>query len=117
MYFGSPPQSLGSIAFMGLGFIASIAFLLVPLFYVWRIVAAFRSTHRISAWPAVICLLLWLAQWPFMIRLQPVAWVAVTRALQCRLQSNSLCSARTTSVLRIGCGVVHPLRVNGIRAC
>jgi hypothetical protein len=52
---------------MPLFFILGAAFYFLPLYYVWKIVDAFRKKRRASAGPAAICLLFWLLQWPVLI--------------------------------------------------
>ena len=36
----------------------------LPIYYVWKLVASFRR-EAIPRWPPIVCLSLWLLQWPF----------------------------------------------------
>ena len=38
--------------------------LLPPIYYLWKLVASFRRKST-PHWPPVVCLSLWLLQWPF----------------------------------------------------
>jgi hypothetical protein len=38
----------------------------LPIYYVWKLVASFRR-EAIPRWPPIVCLSLWLLQWPFAI--------------------------------------------------
>ena len=38
----------------------------LPIYYAWKLVASIRQ-KSIPRWPPVVCLSLWLLQWPFFI--------------------------------------------------
>ena len=47
-------------------FATSVMIFALVIYYVWKLVASFRR-KAIPHWPPVVCLSLWLLQWPFYI--------------------------------------------------
>jgi hypothetical protein len=44
----------------------SVMIFVLPIYYLWMLVASFRH-ELIPRWPPAVCLSLWLLQWPFLI--------------------------------------------------
>jgi hypothetical protein len=50
----------------GVAVATSVMIFAFPIYYLWKLVASFR--HKlVPHWPPVVCLSLWLLQWPFLI--------------------------------------------------
>ena len=59
-------QSLNESLLNGVAVATSVIIFAFPIYYVWKLVASIRQ-KSIRYWPPVVCLSLWLLQWPFFI--------------------------------------------------
>ena len=64
---GNGREGVAEVQFLAVATVATSALILaLPIYYVRRLVVSLR--HRsIPRWPPLICLALWLAQWPFLL--------------------------------------------------
>jgi hypothetical protein len=62
----TPPlnEALGEVVLSGAPVTMGVMLFGLPIYYVWKLVASFRR-KAIPHWPPVVCLSLWLLQWPF----------------------------------------------------
>jgi hypothetical protein len=59
-------QALDESLLTGVAEATGVIILALPIYYVWKLVASIRQ-KSIPHWPPVVCLSLWLLQWPFFI--------------------------------------------------
>ena len=59
-------QALDESLLTGVAVATGVMIFALPIYYVWKLVASIRQ-KSIRYWPPVVCLSLWLLQWPFFI--------------------------------------------------
>jgi hypothetical protein len=59
-------QALNESLLSGVAAATGVMIFAPPIYYAWKLVASFRQ-KSIPHWPPVVCLSLWLLQWPFLI--------------------------------------------------
>ena len=59
-------QALNESLLTGVAVATGVMIFALPIYYVWKLVASIRQ-KSIPRWPPVVCLSLWLLQWPFFI--------------------------------------------------
>jgi len=59
-------QALNESLLTGVAAATSVMIFALPIYYLWKLVASIRQ-KSIPHWPPIVCLSLWLLQWPFFI--------------------------------------------------
>ena len=59
-------QALNESLLTGVAVATGVMIFALPIYYVWKLAASIRQ-KSIPRWPPVVCLGLWLSQWPFFI--------------------------------------------------
>ena len=59
-------QALNESLLTGVAVATGVMIFALPIYYAWKLVASIRQ-KSIPRWPPVVCLSLWLLQWPFFI--------------------------------------------------
>jgi hypothetical protein len=59
-------ETLNEVTLSGAALVTSVMIFALPIYYVWKLVASFRR-KTLPHWPPIVCLSLWLLQWPFFI--------------------------------------------------